>query len=131
MFSLKRLCDLTVPRGQQHVHSGNSVRCTETGVEQFILNYSKHKPVFKKSLYPFEPPTAGSSLICLHSRHDKRLAVAHGKLRLSYTCIRRCTIASSPAVACTVMKYQEQEWAEIIVRINTSVGHEDVLRVPK
>jgi len=69
------------------------------------------------------------SLVCLYSRHDMRLAVAVGKLRLSY--LRRCTIVSSPTVACIVMKYQRQVWGEIIVRTDTSLGLENVLGVIK
>ena len=166
----------------------------------------------RKSHYPFEPPTAGSSLICLYSRHDKRFAVGDGKIQLSY--LRRCrtrsepggtrwrtggevkgkladgvgsqyshatseggvsnitqadvhtsaassrlswrphrfkcnrpfrgntksgfcacavtfrtsyTIASSPAVVGTEMKYQRRVWGKTVVRINTSLGDEDVL----
>jgi len=40
VFNLKRLYDLTVLRGQQHVYSLISVRCTEVGVEALIFNCS-------------------------------------------------------------------------------------------
>jgi len=53
------------------------------------------------------------SLICLHSRYDMRLAVADGKLRLSYP--RRSAIVSSPAAACTVMKCQGQIGVKLLL----------------